>query len=586
MAAVIKLRTSSSKRSPALNAFEFNPFRVLRIPVNVPTSDAATQAENALTLERVGLSLDDPDPLPWLPAVGSYELQQAAQAVEEPLVRLKHQMLWFDCVRDTNAALLREALADPRDAAGQEYLSEDVELPPMDAAAEGGVNFTDLASQSTAHSLVARVINQANLRLLLGAATLDAALAGPLDVQPEARKIGKDQWKLLKTMRSLPDAHAVLTGNVHVAAAITDGKSYWASALKRWEQTLAHPWFRSYVAACIADLGDDFVSSEDVETVQESVRAHLIDLSSQQARVLLLEGRYSLAGALIAAIADSGMDIRVITPATRPLRRVFQGEITELESLLEQPQGLSLEAIDAYLKRLESVKSRWMQLDAQGIVGLRDVLDDAVEKCYLKLRTLEKPAQSVDGLLSRAGRIASAQSLKERLTSFQAEVVEARARVCQFCKDQDPDYEKSVVLTGKKETKREYNFGSTTVHYALRYKLMLRCARCARLHDYEERLVHLLVGVSLAFVAIMIFGEISFDELVGVAIYLAVFTGLGVVFGLNWLFRILVGSIVTPSNHRRIGKFRDTEGATELKGDGYSVRAAWSSNAVSKIKKA
>lgn len=779
-----------------LRAFEMNPFRLLRLDVDSSTSTAANQAENALTLERVGLALDDPDLLPWLPPGGSYELQRAAQNIEEPLVRLKHQMLWFDGVRDPRAALLKEALREPTSKALQQYLSDEIELPPaqvlgaesellaaepvsspwgttleacpfcgadlprkivrgvenwlsttdsrcercgrdvniigdevameksddregakakrgaditcdseisfwdairgtevsvkvtshdvcgdcggsgkskteatgcpsckgdvkakksclrcdgsgrlpvacancrgagglerieelkvkvppgvqsgmrtrlqgkgeagkdglgpgdlyvtfkvqphallqrngndiridvpitsMEAASgtelevptingpivvripketKSGQNFrlpgrgvSDVrngrrgdqyfgiaveTSEQCAHqlrkqlaelsqqiksadagndkkrgapvarvsppadcALVARAINQANLRLLVAAATIDGALARSSTSQTEVRKISPEQWKPLNGFAVLANAHSIFVGSLAGVDTAFGDRSYWSNALRHWTQILAHPWFRYYVEACIVDLGDDYVSADDVETIEESVRAQLLDLSAQEARSLVLEGRYVLAGSLISAMAASGMEARVITPATRPLRHVFQAELSELESLLEQASDSNLESVDAYLRRLESIKARWVDLDTGDIVGLRNLLDEAVEKAYLRLRSLEKPDKSVDALLTRVGNIASAQSLRERVSSFQNELVESRNRLCYFCKTERPNYEKSVVLRGQKETGRERHFNSTTIHYAIRYGIVLRCGRCARLHDFIRK---------------------------------------------------------------------------------------------------
>ena len=46
-----------------------------------------------------------------------------------------------------------------------------------------------------------------------------------------------------------------------------------------------------------------------------------------------------------------------------------------------------------------------------------------------------------------------------------------------------------------------------------------------------------------------------------------------------------VARLVTPPEHRRIGKFDESEGHYRLKSEGYSVTADWSSNAVSKLPK-
>ena len=788
--ATLAMRSPVGRNSPTLRAFELNPFRVLRLEVDVSTADAANRAEKALTLERVGLEPSEPDPLAWLPAAGSYELQQAAQMMEEPLVRLKHQMLWFDCVRDPAAETLRVALGDLENPALRQYLKETIKLPKLEgrqpvakvsadlkpatasvpaspivrclacgasiAAVDakcpacgvitdiidpGGVPETALAAavgerggdlnyelkvsfwesvrggeatlkvaheercpacggsgnvagQTTVcpscrgnaeaaracmrcdgsgnmavsckecsgrgeiersvetkvwipsgiqpgmrlrlrgkgmagkegglpgdlyvvikvsaheffqregndiflqlpltpaeaasggeikvpgldgavcvpvpensqagqrvrlrgqgvpdarsrqpgdlyieiaipaseqrrrelrrdldervrqasvktsgsptadreaqsrearraewslatpadHAVVAQAINQANLRLLLAAASLDGMAGGASSVPVEPRKIAAAQWISWNGFQKLPQAHEVLTGGVVSGGEPGDGvQGYWRAALQRWTEILESPAFGAYLEVCIADLGDDYVSADDTEAVIESMRTYLVDLSAQEARRLLLEGRYALAGSMISAMADSRMGSRVLTPAARPIRQVCQAELSELAALIEQPGGSVVESAGAYLRRLEAIRSRWARLDEKGVVGLRDLIDEGIEKAYLALRNLEKPDKTVDGLLAQAGRMVRAQSLRERLNSFQAELVELRSRMCHFCKTNKPDYDKSVVLKGMKETHREETYSSTLIHYRVQYQVVFRCPRCARQHDF------------------------------------------------------------------------------------------------------
>ena len=79
-----------------LGQLRLNPFRVLRLPVTAEVDEAIWKAEEALTLARAGLSLAEPDILPWLPAPDDQEIRQAVQWIEEPLRRIIEQMFWFD----------------------------------------------------------------------------------------------------------------------------------------------------------------------------------------------------------------------------------------------------------------------------------------------------------------------------------------------------------------------------------------------------------------------------------------------------------------------------------------------------------
>jgi hypothetical protein len=476
----VESRRASAVMSSALRGFESNPFRVLRLRVNATTSDAALQAEQALTLARVGLSPDEPDPLPWLNQSGAYEIQQAAQAAEEPFVRLKYQLLWFDLERDPQSAVLADALRDLKGASLRQYLDADLGLrPPGDG--EG---------KTRSDAFIAHGVNQANLRLLAAAAAANGFLAPTQASGGSTPKISKEMWKSVGRFRALAQGHNLLRENV--AAGDSGIGTYWETGLKKWSDILVHPDFKSYLGTCISDLQDDFISVDESETVEENLRTHLADLSAQEARFFLQAGRYPVAASLIAAISRSGMDLRILAPAMRPLRQVFQSEIAELESLLEEP-GYELEPIGAYLKRLEWIRARWIALDSGGVVGLRDILDGAVEKAYQRLRASEKTDCTVGRLLIKIRQIATANSLKERVSGYEKELEQARTRVCYFCGGA-PDYDRSVVLNGKKETHREHHFNRTTIHYAVRSAIVLRCARCAQLHDYINK-VGMLISI-------------------------------------------------------------------------------------------
>lgn len=468
MTTTVAIQAGSQTKSPTLRGFESNPFRILRLPVTATTGAAAVQAENALTLSRVGLSPEEPDPLPWLPPTDPFDLQQAAQSAEEPLIRLKYQLSWFDCQRHPKGQLLSEALANPAGESMRTYLAEELKL--SEACADGDENRAD--------GLVAHALNQANLRLLTSSAVTNRYLPSS-GTQAVAVAIPAAKWKPLTGFRILPQAHTVFDGG---GAGTTAGVD-WQGALQRWSALLADVRFKSYLISCINDLEDDFVSADDIETVEESLRTYLAGLAAQEARFFVIEGRYPLAAAVISAVARSGMELRVTAPAMRPLRQVFQSEIAELDTLVDDPES-TLDSIEAYVQRMEGIRARWITLDAGGVVGLRDILDLALEKAYLKLRSLEKAEPKLDGLLGKITGIAIAESLKERVKGYGKELEERRTRLCHFCKTGIPDYDKCAVLRGKKETGRTRKFNSTTIHYSLRSAIVLRCTRCARLHGF------------------------------------------------------------------------------------------------------
>jgi hypothetical protein len=567
------LQSVAMTRSPALRGFELNPFRALRLPVNASSNDAAFRADSALTLARLGLPPEEEDPLPWLPGVTIYELQRTAQTVEEPLVRLKQQLLWFDFVRDERAAVLASALRDPRGPALQQYLQEELQLG--EATAPNGESSCDVHR-------IAHAVNQANLRLLVAASLVSGVVAAPSNGLLAAKRIAQGQWKTLHGLAVLPEAHEILLDGTGTDAA-ADPRIHWSGGLRRWMRILPHPWFRSYLETCIAELGDDFVGADDAETVEASIRIHLADLSAQETRFLLLEGRYRLAASMIAAVADSGLDAQILGPAMRPLRHVMQSELSELRPLLDGPEENDLGTIDVYLKRLGAIRQRWQAVDPSGIVGLLDVIDEAVEQAYLRLRNRYKPADHLDSLLAKVGEMATAQSLRARVSASKAELAEVRSRFCHFCRSEPPDFDKAVVLKGRKDTHVERHGNLTITNYTVVWRPLRRCARCARFHDYMRTTVTSTVLGGVASLAGIAFIVNSVVTDLGCVLF-AGFIVTSLVFGSvcqNLLLRML-----TPKNHRRYGDYRDSEEARRLSAEGYSgVEVDWSSNAWASIKK-
>jgi hypothetical protein len=561
--------------SPALRGFELNPFRVLRLPVNATTSEASFQAERILTLTRAGLPPEEPDALPWLPPAGVYEIQQAAQTVEEPLMRLTEQLLWFDLVRDADGAKVQSMIRDLSLDVLWEHLKAETILP------EGGeLGETD---EGAAVALVAQAVNQANLRLLVAAALVNGVVAAEKAVAAEPREIARRDWKKMHGLPVLHEAHKVISDGTAGSDSSLNAQFYMQGALTRWIKVLGHPWFRLYLGKCIDDLGDDFVTADDAETIEESIRTRLADLASKETRFLLLEGRYSLASGMVLAVSKSGFEARVVGPALRPISHLFQSEISELQSLLEESaQEEGLKHMGAYLKRLEVIKQRWLTIDKAGLIGLSSMLDEAIEQAYLRLRNISQPSAELDALLTKSAAMAAARSLKERVNFYRKELEEASKRVCHFCKTGKPDYDKSVVLEGRKATRTEQRGNTITTYYAIRYGIVLRCERCARFHDFLGRLA-LLVFLALAPGILIIFYPI----IAGAAIFLgviAIYGGFALIpflgRGFRSLFRYVVAVELTPSGHGRYGKHKNTDTYYSLKSEGYSVRAHWKSDAV------
>lgn len=561
--------------SPALRGFECNPFRVLRLATNASTSEASFQAERALTLMRAGLPPSGDDLLPWLPPASTYDAQQSAQTIEEPLARLTEQLLWFDLVHDRTADSLQSVLRELTDESLRKYFESEAGLPPA-----ANCDPEDAA----AVPLVAQAINQANARLLMATSLVNGVGITKTAAPAEPRKIARGDWQSLYGMSALPDAHNVIAGPMAGPDPALDSSRYWERGLARWANILKHPWFRSYLAQCIADLEDDFVSLDDAETIEESIRTELADMASHETRFLLLGGHYSLAGEMISALATSGLEKRVLVPALRPIHHLFQSEVAELQTLLDDTDGDGLRHLDAYVKRLAAIKKRWTKLDPSGLVGLGHILDGALEQAFLRLRSLETPGAESNALLDSVSRLAAAASLRESVRFYRTELEEAKKRHCNFCKSGAPDVEKSVVLEGRKETERTGN----TVYIGIEFRLILRCERCARFHDFLWKwgmlsmwcvfpalcfIIFPLTG--LAIVGCFKLGLVRTDQIGAVAVF---FPRL-----VSELFSSVFAWFVTPTGHRRYGRCGDLDPMYTLRREGNSVRTHWRSTAYIEI---
>jgi len=234
-------------------------------------------------------------------------------------------------------------------------------------------------------------------------------------------------------------------------------------------------------------------------------------------------------------------------------------------------------------------------MDETGIVGLDYLLDDALEAAYLRLRNLDRLSQSTE-LLTRISNLATAASLRERVNFFQREVEEARNRLCYFCKTGQPNYDKSVVLKGKKETGRVRNYNSTTVYYSFRYLPVLRCERCANFHDFLRHfgiLTTWFVALPITGFMIWFFAPLLIYVLGALVVicWLGIFLLIAVVSAIVKLlaktpgfFAARLARWLTPPDHRRYGE-TDYTAESLLYAEGYGIESTdWRSNAISKLK--
>src|SRR6185295_19328045 len=91
--------------------------------VNATAKQAVWQCDKALARARVGMSLPDPDLVPWLAPGDEIEIQEATQTMESPLARIVEQLLWFDFDGDPQGTVLQDALANQEPSHLRAYLS-------------------------------------------------------------------------------------------------------------------------------------------------------------------------------------------------------------------------------------------------------------------------------------------------------------------------------------------------------------------------------------------------------------------------------------------------------------------------------
>ena len=167
-------------RSPGLATFRLNAFRVLRLKVSAAANEAVWKSEKILARRRAGLDDPDPEIIGWLPLPDEIDLREAAQRLEEPLRRLRDQLLWFDFEGDPRGDVLRRALSDADMDALVGYLAtndKDLQSEEEEEADDDDTDYEERARKRQM-PLIAHRLNQANARFLLALSWLHET--GPL----------------------------------------------------------------------------------------------------------------------------------------------------------------------------------------------------------------------------------------------------------------------------------------------------------------------------------------------------------------------------------------------------------------------
>jgi len=544
--------TEAGTRSPGLDFFRVNPFRTLRIPIRIPAQEALWKSEKALSRLRAGLDPPEPDMVPWLAAPDEFDIREGAQKLEEPLRRLREQILWFDFALDPQGAQLEAALSSQTGPQLAAYLAADEN--------------TFAPASTDPAKMIAHRVNQANLRLLLGLSSLHGVDLVKRDEVARAEGPPALVWKDEGGLRATTDPHLVLA-SVKKKKKVTPHGSMLGDALARWGALLKDPAFTPYVQAEIEALGDELVGKDDVDTITFAVSSALADIIVGEARLQMSRGSIYQVLELTKLAAASGIDPVFWTTAFRPLRAAFQAEVTELDSLLEGNPRVN--DVDLYLSRLKALTKPWSKVKDDGVLGLDQLVDTAVIQAVDALRALDHPAVVLDrifAVLGTAEAVARSESTKERSREYRAVLEKYRDILCHYCQKRGAEVEASVVLKGKKLVKSEY-VGYNTIRntFGLMAGLIPRCATCAELHGwmhYLGRAIWVASFVGAPFV-LWLFAERR--EVVGGFVAAALLIGAG------YLGKLAVARLATPKGETAYWSYQATDGYRRIAGDGYSI---------------
>jgi hypothetical protein len=535
-------------RSTGLGQFRKSPFRMLRLRPTATAKQAVWQCNKALARARVGTSLPDPDPLPWLPPGDEIEIQEAAQTMESPLARIIEQLLWFGATGEADAA--------PG--------SPDGGVIDLLIACDGAALRAYLEGPATS---IAHRINQANLGLLLGFSQLQGV--GPtLSAPGSAAAVAALAWKTTGGLSIVADPHKALCSS---------DDATWAQLLGRgvttWGELLTSIELADHVRAAIAALGDELLTADDLEAVISGLRTRIADLIVGETKLEIAQGRLDRVSRLSAIAGQSKIDAETWLIAFRPLKTQFQLELADLVPEAETGLGL-IEDVKAYLDRLTTVAERWRPIDRAQLLGLSGLIDDAVEEAFGRLRGAPRAIQlgaPFSDALTRIGDIARSPSFKERIKGYRERLVDVSKSMCHFCGIREREIEHCASVSSRMETHREHYGNGYRIHYRVGAMPLARCQRCAILHGFI-RSIGPIAFFSLAASIILLalvhppswFTTIETGPgvlLTGIAITMAI--------GVAWLARGIAAMRVTPKGEHKFNDYMVSYAVEQLRSDGF-----------------
>lgn len=534
-------------RSPGLGQFRKSPFRMLRLPPNATAKQAVWQCDKALARMRVGMALPDPDPVPWLAAGDEIELQEAAQTMESPLARMVEQLLWFDPADDPGGAELLSALT----------------------AGDGRRLHAVLAAEGAPS--IARRINAANLRLLLGFSQLHEV--GPAAAGSGGAARAELSWQTRGGLSLVEDPHSA----VRATAALHGAAASWAALLGdgvvAWGELLASPELADHVRGKIAALGDELLTADDLEVVISGIRTRIADLVVGETKLEIAEGRIDSVSQLSAIAGRSKIDAEIWLVAFRPLKTLFESELAELAPDAETGLGV-IEDVSAYLDRLATLAQRWRPIDEAQLLGLSTLIDDAVQAAFARLRGAPREAQlgaRFGEVLARIGEIAHSPSVRERVKGYKERLADVADSMCHFCGRRQLEPAHCAAVTSKLEISRQRYANQIRVQYQIGALPVARCQRCALLHGFIRGTGVIAFGMlatSMLLLA-LVHPPSWFRGLDAVAGGMLLAIGVIIAVGLGFLGRAVAAGVVTPRGERRIGNYLGSKAIEILRRDGF-----------------
>jgi hypothetical protein len=558
-------------RSPGLAAFRLNAFRVLRLKVSAAANEAVWKSEKILSRRRAGLDDPDPEIIGWLPLPDEIDLREAAQRIEEPLRRLRDQLLWFDFDGDPRGSELRKALTDADTNALVAYLAIDDKDIQIDEAPESEDGDTDYEERARKRQmpLIAHRLNQANTRFLLALSWLHGAGPLPLPGNPGAKRTApKLAFKEGGGIAAAKGVHELFPADPPEGR-----KAAWPSmlrdALTRWGALLKNPWLSSYVEAAITALDDDLVTADDVEPLMNAVATAIADSVVGEMKLLMLAGGIDRVLELLGIATASGIDPTHWTVAFRPIRALFRAELDDLGTLIDPGKPANLRELDLYLQRVAALGAMWASVETDETFGLDQMIDGAVNQAIDRVRSIENAAAVLDRIeevLDAAAKMAKSPSTSERAKEMMRNVASHREGLCNYCNKRSAKAASSCVLNGKKEISRERIFNGVRITYSTTVALVSRCETCAELHDFFKQSRNVIIGLACG---VVVLGWVLFQSTDGGIIFVGALLAAAAAFiafsTLTWR--------LTPKGETSYSSYRQSEGYRRLADQGYNIES-------------